>query len=79
MGGWLEDLELKQAIQFSFGLGLCKNTVNSGQLDTLGVLRLIYWFIGLFDDEDDFFFGGGVLIRSVFYFLRLWLLDKNFQ
>jgi hypothetical protein len=22
-GGWLEELELKQALQFSFGLGLC--------------------------------------------------------
>jgi hypothetical protein len=24
VGGWLEELELKQALQFSFGLGLCK-------------------------------------------------------
>jgi hypothetical protein len=23
--GWLEELELKKALQFSFGLGLCKN------------------------------------------------------
>jgi hypothetical protein len=23
-GGWMEELELKQTLQFSFGLGLCK-------------------------------------------------------
>jgi hypothetical protein len=29
---WLEELELKQALQFCFGLGLGKNAVNSGHL-----------------------------------------------
>ena len=28
----LEELELKQALPFSFGLGICKNAVNSGHL-----------------------------------------------
>jgi hypothetical protein len=28
VGGWLEELELKQALQFSIGLGLCKILMN---------------------------------------------------
>ena len=37
MGGWLEELELKQALRFGFGLGLC-NKLGS----RLSLLKLIF-------------------------------------
>jgi hypothetical protein len=35
VGGWLEELELKQALQFSFGLGLCNKSKCFQDLQTL--------------------------------------------
>ena len=42
VGGWLEELELKQALQFSFGLGLCNLQSNTN--------RVCVYIIGVTDD-----------------------------
>ena len=45
VGGWLEELELKQAVQFSFGLGLCNFCLWKGKQTWCMAMTLIFLWI----------------------------------